>query len=159
MCVASYTMSPGWLPLHGAPTLHDSPRRAAASPHDGPGPDCGVGTKQTHMLAELLAFPKEVASRELVRSVSHSNITVVTMARNHNKRNGGAKGATETLNYSPTGTTYPKRIFLVYSLYSFLFASDQFSTYIHTNKIQYNVYNIKMYSPKESSDFLFCPRR
>ena len=100
-CEASYTTGPGWLPLHGAPTRHDSPRRRS----DGPGPDCGVGTKQTHMLAELLAFPKEVATRELVRSVSHSNITVVvTMARNHNKRNGGAKGAAETLNYSPTGT-------------------------------------------------------
>ena len=75
---------------------------AAASPHDGPGPDCGVGTKQTHMLAELLAFPKEVASRELVRSVSHSNINgVVPMARNHNQRNGagepvGGDGNTKT---------------------------------------------------------------
>jgi len=59
------------------------------------------------MLAELLAFPKEVATRELVRSVSHSNITVVvTMARNHNKRNGGAKGAAETLNYSPTAALF-----------------------------------------------------
>ena len=70
------------------------------------------------MLAELLAFPKEVATRELVRSVSHSNITVVvTMARNHNKRNGGAKGAAETLNYSPTGNIYP-RIFLVYAIFN-----------------------------------------
>merc|ERR1712071_546778 len=44
---------------------------------------------------------------ELVRSVSHSNITVVvTMARNHNKRNGGAKGAAETLNYSPTAALF-----------------------------------------------------
>merc|ERR1712037_167017 len=30
----------------------------------------------------------------------------VTMARNHNKRNGGAKGAAETLNYSPTAALF-----------------------------------------------------
>merc|ERR1719341_606027 len=63
---------------------------------------------QNCCFTRVLPPPKEVASRELVRSISHSNINtvVVTMARNHNKRNGGAKGATETLNYSPTAALF-----------------------------------------------------
>ena len=36
MCVASYTTGPGRLPLHGAPTLHDSPRRREPTRRAGP---------------------------------------------------------------------------------------------------------------------------